>query len=110
MSLLSTLFPTGHTPLLLPLLLLAILALTPPTHAFGAGTILKASKLKDSFWRHGDIAEVLFALGVEELFVRRVYFGNWLCDFSQALDAGTLSKVPRPIIQGIVSLLLHLII
>lgn len=91
-----------------PLLLIAVcLCFIQAAHGFGAGTILKSSKLKDSFWRHGDIAEVMFTLGVEELFVRRVYFGNWLCDFSQALDFATLSRVPRPIIQAVVSLNKH---
>lgn len=34
--------------------------------------------------------------------IRRVYFGNWLRDYSQALDVGTLKSVPKDTIRCLV--------
>ncbi|KAJ3380849.1 hypothetical protein HDU92_005748 [Lobulomyces angularis] len=62
-------------------------------------------------FRHGDIADVLLELSktaagasllsffksdkFKKLDIQRIYFGNWLRDFSQAMDVGALSKVSR---------------
>ena len=39
----------------------------------------------------------------DKLDVQRIYFGNWLRDFSQTMDVGTLSKVGK---QQILNLLM----
>lgn len=75
--------------------------------------------------RHGDFADVLTSIAKKRgggllglaggskftgLDVKRIYFGNWLRDFSQALDVGALSKADRSniltviMIMGFVSL------
>lgn len=40
--------------------------------------------------------------------IRRVYFGNWLRDYSQALDVGTLKSVPKDTIRCLVWVLAFL--
>lgn len=81
--------------------------------AFGAGNIPSYGALEGSAFRHGDIEDILLQLAMvplssnflsslnplsskgkkfNEMAVRRVYFGNWLRDYSQACDVGTLSK------------------
>lgn len=40
--------------------------------------------------------------------IRRVYFGNWLRDYSQALDVGTLKTVPKDTIRCLVWVLAFL--
>lgn len=94
-------------------LLLGVIFLASPAHAFGAGNISTASGLDGYNWRHGDIVDVLLALPISfasrqrftNLDVSGVYFGNWLRDFSQLLDAGTLGTVPEPLLRAIVSVL-----
>lgn len=36
------------------------------------------------------------------IFLQRVYFGNWLRDYSQAVDVGTLKGVPASTIRILV--------
>lgn len=70
-------------------------------HAFGAGNIPSDSSIEGKNFRHGDIEDVLAQIVISHrggktrkfdgLDIKRVYFGNWLRDFSQAVDVGTLS-------------------
>ena len=100
------------------ILALALIWTATPVSAFGAGNIglhpvfaprvylliddfaASVSKLEGHNWRHGDIEDVLLTLGlriagskIRKMEIKRVYFGNWLRDYSQAMDVGTLSKV-----------------
>ena len=78
-----------------PILLVALVFLARPTHAFGAGNIAGTSKIEGQNWRHGDIEDTLLTLltarvigrnkKFSKLDVKRVYFGNWLRDYSQAV-------------------------
>ena len=80
-----------------------------PSHAFGAGNIASASKIEGSNWRHGDIEDTLLQLLIaraygngkkfSKLDVKRVYFGNWLRDYSQAVDVGTVKHVSAEAIR-----------
>ncbi|KAF2758812.1 Het-C-domain-containing protein [Pseudovirgaria hyperparasitica] len=88
-----------------PSLLLAALVLlvfwARPAHAFGAGNIASMAKIEGQNWRHGDIEDTLLTLLMSratnkkfsKMDVKRVYFGNWLRDYSQAVDVGTLKMV-----------------
>lgn len=89
-------------------------------YAFGAGNIPSFAYMEGRAFRHGDIEDTLSELlkkgatggfGLAALIskgtkfggldVKRVYFGNWLRDYSQAVDIGTLRKVN---IQTIINL------
>ncbi|KAK7743634.1 hypothetical protein SLS53_004170 [Cytospora paraplurivora] len=59
-------------------------------------------------WRHGDIEDTLLkilmarAVGgkkFDKLMVSRTYFGNWLRDYSQAIDVGTVKSVSAEAIR-----------
>ncbi len=55
----------------------------PPTPPFSAGSYKNAGK---NAWAHGDIEEVaLQRCGYSSLERRKVYYGNWLRDFSQIM-------------------------
>lgn len=81
-----------------PLFLAAVVLLifwVRPTHAFGAGNIASMAKIEGQNWRHGDIEDTLLTLLMtrasggkkfSKMDVKRVYFGNWLRDYSQAVD------------------------
>lgn len=93
-------------PLLFGLLVLFLLA--RPTHAFGAGNIAGVSKVEGQNWRHGDIEDTLLTLLMarsvggkkfDKMNVARVYFGNWLRDYSQAIDVGTVKAVSAEAIR-----------
>ncbi|KAF2860996.1 heterokaryon incompatibility Het-C [Piedraia hortae CBS 480.64] len=96
-----------ETSLLLTFLAVLLL-LTPQVAAFGAGNIASISKLEGHNWRHGDIEDTLktvaFIKGHKwtSMMVKRVYFGNWLRDYSQAVDVGTLKGVPADTIRVLV--------
>ncbi|KAI9923449.1 hypothetical protein MW887_009310 [Aspergillus wentii] len=77
-------------------------------HAFGAGNIASLSRIEGQNWRHGDIEDALLTLFLarvaggrkfSKLDVKRVYFGNWLRDYSQAVDVGTLKYVSAEAIR-----------
>ncbi|EFW98501.1 nima-interacting protein [Grosmannia clavigera kw1407] len=77
-------------------------------HAFGAGNIAGISKVEGQNWRHGDIEDTLLKLLMaravggkkfDKLAVSRVYFGNWLRDYSQAIDVGTVKAVSSEAIR-----------
>ncbi|KAI5843816.1 NIMA-interacting protein tinc [Morchella snyderi] len=100
-------------PLFLPILLILCYAALP-THAFGAGNIASISKIEGMNWRHGDIEDTLLqlmmarALGgkkFDSMTVKRIYFGNWLRDYSQAIDVGSLKYVEAPTIRLILWML-----
>lgn len=84
-----------------------------PAHAFGAGNIPKGSNLDEWVWKHGDIGDVLALVpvsfltrrGFTKLDILRVYFGNWLRDYSQVIEIMPLSKIKEPTLRVIVSLI-----
>ncbi|KAF3900216.1 HET-C domain-containing protein HetC [Trichophyton interdigitale] len=84
------------------ILLIALLLVVLPARveAFGAGNIASVSAIEGKNWRHGDIEDVIKTLAFIKghkwtaNMVKRVYFGNWLRDYSQAVDVGTLKNVP----------------
>ncbi|KAJ4306687.1 hypothetical protein N0V88_000051 [Collariella sp. IMI 366227] len=84
-----------------PLLVLAILLIVLPDKAaaFGAGNIPSIAQVEGHNWRHGDIEDMLKTLAFlhgkkwTTMMVGRVYFGNWLRDYSQAVDVGVLKSV-----------------
>ncbi|CEL06718.1 Putative NIMA-interacting protein TinC [Aspergillus calidoustus] len=92
----------------LPLFLFVFFCFSSKVHAFGAGNIASLSKIEGQNWRHGDIEDVLLTLALarvaggrkfSKLDVQRVYFGNWLRDYSQAVDVGTLKYVSAEAIR-----------
>ncbi|KAL7422224.1 hypothetical protein Q5752_002870 [Cryptotrichosporon argae] len=97
---------------------LVALALLPSAHAFGAGNIPAYSYLEDKAFRHGDIEDIIATMfkaasggflsrGTKftPLDVKRVYFGNWLRDYSQAVDVGALKKTNLQTILNVVMVL-----
>ncbi|EMD61369.1 hypothetical protein COCSADRAFT_201801 [Bipolaris sorokiniana ND90Pr] len=91
------------------LVALAILVLLPTSvDAFGAGNIASISKIEGKNWRHGDIEDMLATVAClkghkwKSQMIKRVYFGNWLRDYSQAVDVGTLAKVQGETIRVLV--------
>ncbi|KAL4923977.1 Het-C domain-containing protein [Aspergillus undulatus] len=95
---LSTLLALGLVLLLLPC----------QVHAFGAGNIASISKVEGKNWRHGDIEDMLKTIAFikghkwTSNMIKRVYFGNWLRDYSQAMDVGTLKNLPADTIRILV--------
>ncbi|KAL4867149.1 heterokaryon incompatibility protein Het-C-domain-containing protein [Aspergillus spectabilis] len=94
------------------LLALGLLLLLPcQVHAFGAGNIASISKVEGKNWRHGDIEDMLKTIAFikghkwTSNMVKRVYFGNWLRDYSQAMDVGTLKSLPADTIRTLVWIL-----
>ncbi|KAF2637347.1 Het-C-domain-containing protein [Massarina eburnea CBS 473.64] len=94
------------TNLWLPCLILLVFW-ARPTAAFGAGNIASTSKVEGQRWRHGDIEDTLLTLLISsrggkkfsKMDVKRVYFGNWLRDYSQAVDVGTVKSVSAEAIR-----------
>ncbi|KAI0384009.1 Het-C-domain-containing protein [Hypomontagnella monticulosa] len=93
-------------PALLGLVFLFVFA--RPALAFGAGNIAGISKVEGQNWRHGDIEDTLLTILMaravggkkfNKLMVSRVYFGNWLRDYSQAIDVGTVKAVSAEAIR-----------
>ncbi|KAJ6781436.1 hypothetical protein PWT90_10288 [Aphanocladium album] len=88
--------------------LVILVALASPAAAFGAGNIASISKIEGQNWRHGDIEDALLSIAMarafngkkfSKLMVSRVYFGNWLRDYSQAIDVGTVKSVSAEAIR-----------
>ncbi|KAJ3476240.1 hypothetical protein NLG97_g9191 [Lecanicillium saksenae] len=88
--------------------LVILVALASPAAAFGAGNIASISKVEGQNWRHGDIEDALLSIAMAQAFngkkfsklmVSRVYFGNWLRDYSQAIDVGTVKSVSAEAIR-----------
>lgn len=90
---------------LLPLIVLALVCYATPAAAFGAGNIASISKIEGTNWRHGDIEDTLLQMFMaaaisggrrkkfDSMTIKRIYFGNWLRDYSQAIDVGALKHV-----------------
>ncbi|KAL2062784.1 hypothetical protein VTL71DRAFT_5856 [Oculimacula yallundae] len=84
-----------------------LLFVATPVAAFGAGDIVDLAKINAVNYRHGDIENTLLELIMvaggnkkfEKLDVKRVYFGNWLRDYSQAIDVGGLKQLPAETIR-----------
>ncbi|KAH0581396.1 hypothetical protein H2248_012481 [Termitomyces sp. 'cryptogamus'] len=111
------------THLLLFILIFAFCLSPNGVYAFGAGNIPSFAYMEGRAFRHGDIEDTLSELikgggGIAALAsmisggrkfngldVKRVYFGNWLRDYSQAIDIASLKKMP---IQTIMNLLMVL--
>ncbi|KAJ8076424.1 hypothetical protein PM082_000847 [Marasmius tenuissimus] len=93
-------------------------------YAFGAGNIPSFAYMEGRAFRHGDIEDILaelikkgsggFALAsvigkggskFGGLDIKRVYFGNWLRDYSQAVDVAGLAKLE---LQTIINLCMAL--
>ncbi|KAJ7805214.1 Het-C-domain-containing protein, partial [Mycena olivaceomarginata] len=90
-------------------------------HAFGAGDIPDFAFLNDKAFRHGDIENILSTLAKSAGHaaatsgpggpkftsgdIKKVYFGNWLRDYSQCMDIGGLSKLTAESLVLIVSVL-----
>ena len=78
----------NHSTLLL-ICLVALVLLPSPAAAFGAGNIASLSAIEGHNWRHGDIEDMLKAVAFlrghkwTSMMIKRVYFGNWLRDYSQ---------------------------
>ncbi|KAL0960132.1 hypothetical protein HGRIS_011768 [Hohenbuehelia grisea] len=99
-------------PLILLFFVLAFCLAENGVYAFGAGNIPSFAYMEGKAFRHGDIEDVLsdlvkkgaggFALAniiskgskFNGLDIKRVYFGNWLRDYSQAVDIAALKKLP----------------
>jgi hypothetical protein len=88
--------------------LIVLVGWASPVAAFGAGNIASISKVEGQNWRHGDIEDALLTLTMarafggkkfNKLMVSRVYFGNWLRDYSQAIDVGTVKTVSAEAIR-----------
>ncbi|KAI5780410.1 HET-C domain protein [Geopyxis carbonaria] len=100
--------PIAPSPLFLLFGLVVVLCYATPAAAFGAGNIASIAKIEGINYRHGDIEDTLqkiaFLHGAKwtSSLVRRVYFGNWLRDYSQALDVGTLKSVDKDTIRVLV--------
>lgn len=88
--------------------LIALVFLPSPAAAFGAGNIASLSAIEGHNWRHGDIEDMLKAVAFlrghkwTSMMIKRVYFGNWLRDYSQAVDVGTLKGVQADTIRVLV--------
>ncbi|KAI0068034.1 Het-C-domain-containing protein [Artomyces pyxidatus] len=116
------------------LLILTVFVIFPArVKAFGAGDIPDFSYLNNKAFRHGDIENILtevaktvgkgasaagflsFAQSIlnsgaggtkfNKGDVKKVYFGNWLRDYSQAMDIGGLSKLSADTLVLIVAVL-----
>lgn len=99
----------GSSPFLVLIACILLLSHVRPTHAFGAGNIASVSQVEGVNFRHGDIEDTLLTLitsyaygkgaKFSKLDVKRVYFGNWLRDYSQAVDVGTVKHVSAEAIR-----------
>ncbi|KAM5477869.1 hypothetical protein McanCB56680_006950 [Microsporum canis] len=101
------------TPVILTTALL-FLVFANPAAAFGAGNIASFSKIEGSNFRHGDIEDVLLTLYMarsaggrkfSKMDVTHVYFGNWLRDYSQAVDVGTVKHVSAEAVRILIWIL-----
>ncbi|KXT16403.1 hypothetical protein AC579_5597 [Pseudocercospora musae] len=92
----------------LPVIAFVVLLCAGQANAFGAGNIGSTSKIEGQNWRHGDIEDTLLTILTARAFgskkfskldVKRTYFGNWLRDYSQAVDVGTVKYVSAEAIR-----------
>ncbi|KFH44782.1 hypothetical protein ACRE_043970 [Hapsidospora chrysogenum ATCC 11550] len=94
---------------LLLALAICLLVLPGKAAAFGAGNIPSVAQVEGHNWRHGEdiedtLATIAFLHGKKwsTMLIKRVYFGNFLRDYSQALDVGTLKSVNAETIRILV--------
>ncbi|RMZ90570.1 hypothetical protein DV736_g2198, partial [Chaetothyriales sp. CBS 134916] len=91
--------------------ILVLLIFSNLVHAFGAGNIASIAAVEGKNWRHGDIEDILKQVSCirkhkwNSMMIKRVYFGNWLRDYSQAMDTGALKKAQPDTIRILVWLL-----
>ncbi|KAF4126400.1 Heterokaryon incompatibility protein Het-C [Geosmithia morbida] len=84
---------------LLLALAICLVVLPGKASAFGAGNIPSIAQVEGHNWRHGDIEDTLATIAFlhgkkwSSMLIKRVYFGNFLRDYSQALDVGTLKSI-----------------
>ncbi|PNS18395.1 hypothetical protein CAC42_6212 [Sphaceloma murrayae] len=101
----------ASTKFLLFVVLVALACFAKPAAAFGAGNIASISRVEGQNWRHGDIEDMLKTVATlkghkwTSMMIKRVYFGNWLRDYSQAVDVGTLKGVPASTIRVLIWIL-----
>lgn len=87
---------------------IVIALLASHAQAFGAGNIASISSVEGKNWRHGDIEDMLKTVSFlkhhkwTSMMIKRVYFGNWLRDYSQAVDVATLKGAPKDTIRILV--------
>ncbi|KAK6539473.1 hypothetical protein TWF694_009696 [Orbilia ellipsospora] len=100
-------FMCGAMPYLFTIIL--FFTFTTGASAFGAGT----TSSDDCKWRHGDIENALLGLmlartaggtAFTRMDVKRVYFGNWLRDYSQMVDVVFLKVVGPNVLRTLVAL------
>ncbi|KAK8923049.1 hypothetical protein H634G_03531 [Metarhizium anisopliae BRIP 53293] len=92
------------------LLVLAVCLVLLPGRAaaFGAGNIPSIAQVEGHNWRHGDIEDMLASVAFlhgkkwTSMLIKRTYFGNWLRDYSQAVDVGSLKGVNAATIRILV--------
>ncbi|PHH79359.1 hypothetical protein CDD80_5027 [Ophiocordyceps camponoti-rufipedis] len=98
--------PRGSTWLLAIGLVLALMPARAA--AFGAGNIPSIAQVEGHNWRHGDIEDMLASVAFlhgkkwTSMLIKRTYFGNWLRDYSQAVDVGSLKGVNAATIRILV--------
>ncbi|KAK7041417.1 hypothetical protein VNI00_009283 [Paramarasmius palmivorus] len=115
--------PSNLAILLLLVFIFAFCLSGNGVYAFGAGNIPSFAYMEGRAFRHGDIEDTLaelvkkgssgFALAsvlgkgskFGGLDIKRVYFGNWLRDYSQAVDIAGLKKLQ---LQTIINLCMAL--
>ena len=89
--------------------LLLLVAFSCQVSAFGAGYVARGSNAHGSNYRHGDILMgVYFLQHIHSTNVRKIYFGNWLRDFSQLIDRKAIELVPEPILRAVVAVFAHI--
>lgn len=82
--------------------------MTRPDLADKVVDIASISAVEGKNWRHGDIEDMLKTIAFIKhhkwtgMMIKRVYFGNWLRDYSQAMDVGTLKKTQAETIRILV--------
>lgn len=105
----ASLSPSRGTWLLV--LCVCLVLLPSKAAAFGAGNIPSIAQVEGHNWRHGDIEDMLTTLAFlhgkkwSSMLIKRTYFGNWLRDYSQAIDVGSLKGVNAPTIRILVWIL-----
>lgn len=101
-------FLIPHSGSFLLIACILLIVLPSPAAAFGAGNIPSIANIEGKNFRHGDIEDMLktvaFIKGHKwtSMMIKRVYFGNWLRDYSQAVDVGSLKGVSAPTIRILV--------
>jgi len=97
----------GWGSMLLTLTILLVM-LPGKAAAFGAGNIPSIAQVEGHNFRHGDIEDVLSTIAFlngkkwTSMLIKKTYFGNWLRDYSQAVDIGSLKGASAETIRILV--------